>query len=172
MTTLRLALAAFMCLGLLCCCSTKKDSKPADAPDTVKAGTTGSTPDTSEPPADFSCRVGSGGGITGMWSGHTMEAGGSVLSWEGRTAGDDPQPTGRLDAERIRTLWGLVRDHRFFQIESDTRGNMTYMIEVTAGGRTHTAYWAAGASPKQPAVEGTLNELRTALFDVLSKAGQ
>ena len=172
MTTLRLALTGFLCLGILCCCSTTKERKPADAPDTAGSASSGTATGTlSSLPADFSCRVGFGGGITGLWSGYTLEADGTVLSWEGRIAGLDPQPAGQIPTEAVQRLWQLVQDRQFMTLRSDTRGNMTYMIEVTAGGRTHTAWWSAEARPAKPDLNRTLTELRSSLLDVLSRAG-
>jgi hypothetical protein len=49
-------------------------------------------------PTDFSIVCGQGGGITGMWEGHTIRPDGTVLSWAGPAADLNPTPAGCITA--------------------------------------------------------------------------
>jgi hypothetical protein len=106
-------------------------------------------------PADLLIVFGSGGGVTGMWEGHTIQPDGAVLAWNGRVAEENPRPAGMLSAEQRTTLWKKINEIGFFDLKEDERGNMTSLFRVTANSRTHEVYWVprlggpVAASPLQ-----------------------
>ena len=95
-------------------------------------------------PEDFQLRIGQGGGITGLWNGHTVGADGTVSAWEGRSERAEPTDAGSIPETACASLWREVQEASFFELDASAPGNMTRVLEVTAGGRTHTTRWELG----------------------------
>ncbi len=111
--------------------------------------------ETDKPPADFSLVFGEGGGFTGLWQGYTINAEGSISSWQGRMAGENAKPSGQLSGKQMKALWQELHKTSFFTQESDERGNMTAIMRVTANGATKELAWipqmnAASAAKTAP----------------------
>ena len=95
-------------------------------------------------PEDFEMSLGEGGGITGLWQGHTVTADGRVSTWNGRSEKAEREPAGSVDPATCATLWTALREADFFELDSHESGNMTRVMEVTANGQTHAVRWALG----------------------------
>lgn len=101
-------------------------------------------------PEDFTMVFGEGGGFTGRWDGYSIESDGDVLAWSGPTAGEERTPVGSLTAAQMDDLWARVQDAQFFDQNVRETGNITAIIEVTAGGRKHRVSWIPGAEGFEP----------------------
>ena len=93
-------------------------------------------------PSDLRVVFGNGGGFTGRWKGYTVTGDGSVVSWEGRMAEENPKPAAKLSSNRIQELWNSVNEARYFERVSDETGNMTMFMAITANGKLHRISWA------------------------------
>ena len=156
----RLTLTVFMAVSLLTGCGPKKQEESAERSDARAEN---------RPPADFAAMVGQGGGVTGLWQGYTMEAGGDVQAWEGRMAGENPKPAGRLGRDDRSRLWRLVQEKSFLSMEPGVPGNMTYFLEVTADAKTHRVQWSDATGAGNGA-DTVLVELRSAFLDAFATA--
>lgn len=107
-------------------------------------------------PKDFSLMFGEGGGITGVWQGHTIQADGTVLVWQGKTAGEAPQPAGKLSSKQMKSLWQQVHAANFFTATENDNGNLTTFMRVTANQQTHEASW----TPQLGALAGKNSSLQ------------
>lgn len=103
-------------------------------------------------PGDLRVSWGSGGGITGRWSGYTIEADGRLMAWQGQLALENPTPAGQVPADSLRAIWKAVSDMHFFDVERTEPANMTSVLEVVAEGRTHRVTWPARVEGIEPAV--------------------
>lgn len=92
-------------------------------------------------PEDFSLMFGEGGGVTGLWQGHTIQADGTILAWEGKTAGATPRPAGKLSSKQVKALWQQLHATNFFADTTKDHGNLTTFMRVTANQQTHEASW-------------------------------
>lgn len=103
-------------------------------------------------PADFELVFGSGGGITGLWQGFTLQADGRLLRWNGPMAGANETVAGSVSMDDRRALWNEIEAAKFFEETKDERGNMTRRISVTANEKTHHVYWpmVVGTQETQP----------------------
>ncbi len=99
--------------------------------------------------------LGQGGGITGRWSGFTIEADGSIVEWSGPVAGSNARPAGTLGAEGAAAIWRDVVGIDFFSQEIDDRGEMTAFLKIFADSIEHRVSWIPGIeqieAPKHPA---------------------
>ena len=121
-----------------------------------------------EVPDDFSIQFGEGGGFTGMWQGYTIKANGDILSWQGRTYGENPESVGTLSQEDVQTIWREVQQASFFSQTLSETGNMTAIMRVTANDKRHEVSWAATAAQAQQAV--ALINLREQCRKMVEKA--
>ncbi|MFH1844779.1 MAG: hypothetical protein ABIF77_16435 [bacterium] len=92
-------------------------------------------------PADLAIVFGEGGGFTGMWTGHTVAADGTVSKWHGKVAEENPEPVGRLSPDQRAALWARLIEADFVSIQSTEVGNLTRFIKVVAAGKTHEVSW-------------------------------
>ncbi|BDG01693.1 hypothetical protein [Anaeromyxobacter oryzae] len=152
----RVALPAFVVLVAGGCANGKAPEQSAGP---VAAG--------ASVPSDLTIVCGAGGGFTGEWEGRTVKPDGAVLAWRGLGAEEHPVPAGRLSPDARRALWDAINAARFFEVERHEPGNMTALVRVTAGGRTHEASWPlaedAAAEP------GSLDALYATCRDVVDR---
>jgi len=127
----------FLVLAILVisCHSSDSRKEQSATPSTQKATT-------SPVPGDLRIVFGDGGGFAGRWKGYTVTGNGSVVSWEGRMAEENPKPAARLSSNRIQELWNSVKEARYFERVSDETGNMTMFMVITANGKLHRISWA------------------------------
>jgi len=115
----------------------------------VTLGCAGSGRQTESPMGStgYELRFGEGGGITGLWTGYTVEADGRLTRWEGRSAGANPEAVGTVDAASRAAFWSAVTEGGILDADRDESGNLTRMITVVESGEDpHTVKWALGAS--------------------------
>ena len=101
-------------------------------------------------PADLQIQFGEGGGFTGMWQGYTIQADGTVSTWQGRTVGDKPEVIGKLSSEQLQALWREVQSADFFAQSLSETGNMTAILQVTANKKQHVVKWPAASAQALP----------------------
>lgn len=109
-----------------------------------------STENGQEVPADLRIQFGEGGGFAGMWQGYTIEADGTVLSWQGRAVGEKSEVIGKISKDELQALWREVQSANFFSQSLSETGNMTAIFRVTANDEQHEVSWAATGAQAQP----------------------
>ncbi|MFB6320748.1 hypothetical protein [Saccharicrinis sp. FJH54] len=80
---------------------------------------------------------GSGGGFTGITTTYMLNADGSVYKMNGSQQ-EDIQ---RIDYKMLKKISKQLKKMDFESISSDTKGNMTYFIEVTTHDYRHKVTW-------------------------------
>lgn len=93
----------------------------------------------------LSIAFGEQGGVTGGYSGHTIDEKGNVVKISrlpgGRTREDS---SGTVSSEALDALKSFLETSGFFRIEYGKRGNMTYSVQVRNGDLQHRVFWPAG----------------------------
>ena len=84
--------------------------------------------------------LGEGGGITGMWDGHTITGDGAVYAWRGRGAGENERAIGRLHADTMCVLWDKVKALTAVP-PTAAAGSLVRFISVTMSDSTRTYSW-------------------------------
>lgn len=98
-------------------------------------------PDPSVLPSDLTIIFGQRSPQPARWQGHTIEPDGRVVIWRGEIEEEHPYEMGYLPESNRLALWKGICEHGFFDLEIGKHGNITRFIRVTAGGKTHQAYW-------------------------------
>ncbi len=98
-----------------------------------------------EVPKDLKIVLGSGGGFTGRWQGHTVYADGTVESWEGRWAEQNPVIlANKLSEDEVREIWLKLQAINFFDIKTKETGNKTTIFEVSTAKLKNRVTWVSG----------------------------
>lgn len=114
---------------------------------TLGCASSGGQMDTPMGSRGYELRFGEGGGITGLWTGYTIETDGRLMRWEGRSAGANPEEVGTVDAAARAAFWSAITDGGILDADRDESGNLTRMITVVEPGEDpHDVKWALGAS--------------------------
>lgn len=134
----------FLALLLATGCVSSDNSESADSADS------GDSAEDHRVPPDFRMMLGQGGGVTGRWSGFTIDSDGSIVEWSGAVAGSNPHPAGTLTLEQAAAIWHDVVGIEFFSQEIDERGEMTAFLKVNADSLEHRVSWIPGAEDMEP----------------------
>lgn len=129
------ALFLFLAILSISCRSSDSRKEQSTPPHTQRATTL-------PIPKDLRVVFGDGGGFAGRWKGYTVTRDGSVVSWQGTMAEENPKPAARLSSNRIQEIWNSINEARYFDRVSDETGNMTMFIAITANGKLHRISWA------------------------------
>ncbi len=101
--------------------------------------------ETGNVPSDLVIEFGEGGGVTGLWSGFTLQADGNVEEWSGRAAGENRTQKGRLSSSAVKEIWERLQKLELLTLSlPPTRGNMTRILTVRAQGSLREFVWAPG----------------------------
>ena len=92
-------------------------------------------------PGDLKIVCGQGGGFTGAWNGFTVLGDGTVKSWKGAYAEDQPVADGSIPADSLAMLWHHLQQMDFFSLEKEEHANMTALIQVEANEHSHQVLW-------------------------------
>ncbi len=101
-------------------------------------------------PPDFSIVIGSGGGYSGMWEGHRIDADGAVTAWSGVAEREEARRVGSLSESHMASLWQRIHDDGLLDLQISESGNLTTFIEMTANGSTRRLSWATGSQAEDP----------------------
>lgn len=142
--------------SLLCVSCSKKNKQPDGTPKNV--------------PSDFSIRFGEGGGFTGLWKGYTIQADGTILSWQGRMAGENPKIAGQVSVEQVQALWQEIQNADFFVTQADQKGNMTKFMLVTANSKSHEVSWPGEMGQKAASAPNSLEQLQQFCQKIVEQA--
>ncbi len=102
-------------------------------------------------PADFSIVIGSGGGFSGLWEGHRIDADGAMTAWRGVGEQQESRRIGSLTKSHMEDLWQRIHDDGLLDLQISESGNHTTFIEMTTNGSTRRLSWATGSQVDDPA---------------------
>ena len=110
-----------------------------------------SAPDTSSLPKDLVIDVGQAG-TSGVMSGFTIRADGSLWSWQGEA---EPQARDVIVPKGDRAeVWKHITACKLHESDRRGEGAASRMVRVKTGGATHEATWSL------PAAKGSVMELK------------
>ncbi len=100
---------------------------------------------TAQVPEDLKIVLGSGGGFTGRWQGYTIYADGTLESWEGRWAEQNPVILEKkLSKNEVYEIWAEIEALEFFDNKTKETGNKTSIFEVSTGSQKNRVTWVSG----------------------------
>ena len=93
-------------------------------------------------PSDLRIVIGEGGGITGLWSGYSILAGDTLLTWKGQSMGENPTFAGRFPHDTVLALWETIRGlHLLDQASHSIHANYIQVLSISVGGSEHGFSW-------------------------------
>jgi hypothetical protein len=94
-------------------------------------------------PADLEIVFGEGGGITGRWRGHAIDARGALEEWTGTsiTSRTETATTRMLDRSEMAELWATIVELDVLAHADAEYGAMTRAIHLTADDSTYVFAW-------------------------------
>lgn len=102
----------------------------------------GSCRRTAQPYPRTEIHYSSGGGVSGMSSGYSILADGSVTRWTGRAAAHDQETTiGRLDDDEYQALMSDIHASGFTGLRQQETGNMTTSLRIVRDDESYTFTW-------------------------------
>lgn len=107
-------------------------------------------------PEKLEIQFGAGGGMTGMWTGYSIQRNGVVEKWQGRTAGSNPTEVGKLSEEELQNLWNALQADSIYAQSTSEAGNMTSFIHIKSDDNEHSIRWPQGANAESFLVENKL----------------
>ena len=130
------ATASICCLGVSLLIFCNRATQRGHQEGSADAGTA---------PESFRVEFGEQGGITGEYTGYTIDETGAVHRVQ-RMPGKDETLTssGAVTREDVASLMSIVETIGFFQIVYSQTGNMVYSITIGKGGDDHTVSWPMG----------------------------
>jgi len=121
-------------------------------------------------PTDLTILFGEGGGATGRWTGHVIEADGSVFDWQGMELGANREAAGALDLDDLGVLLARITESGFYDTQQNERGNLTRLVRITSQGETHEVSWVPQMDLSGPAQPSTSDRVLTLLLETVKQA--
>ena len=120
-------------------------------------------------PTDLTILFGEGGGATGRWTGHVIEADGSVFDWQGMELGANREEAGSMKAEDLGVLLARITESGFYDTQQNERGNLTRLVRITSKGETHEVSWVPQMDLSGPAQPSASDRLMTLLLETVKQ---
>ncbi len=138
--------SAFLLALLAGCCTNQGATRPLTDRDTIT--------------------VGSGGGITGAYSGYRLDGDGAVYAWTRMPGGaDSTRFLFTLSPDTTRMVFRRLDTMEFDTIEFSHPGNITYYVERRVDSTSHTVRWSRGDDRVPEPVRTFYNETVRMIID-------
>ena len=119
---------------------------------------------------DLSIVFGEGGGVTGRWTGHAIDAEGREFGWDGMEVGANQSEQGTLSTAALGALLARIEESGFYADEQAERGNLTRMVRITRDGETHEVTWVPQLDLSDPGSENAADALMALLVEAVASA--
>jgi len=92
-------------------------------------------------PEDLKLTFGQSGGFAGRMMGYSIDAGGTVVRWEGKYPEENRQATSTLDQAQVQQLWDHATAIELLEMQEQVMDNIVWFVTVTAEGESRRVTW-------------------------------